>query len=128
MRVIAKLVGVLFIIAALWGFVETGFAMETSLLMGIFPVNAMHNVAHLLLGVWGYASSQTDKAAGRYGRFGGVLYLILGATGFVVENPMDLLPIGGADRFLHLGVGALLLIGGLVDAARPAPRNRSRGA
>lgn len=126
MRGIAKVVGVLFIVVALWGFVETGFGMETSLLMGVFPVNAMHNVAHLVLGIWGYASSQTEEMAGRFCRFGGVVFLVLGGLGFVLANPLDLMPIGGADRWLHLGVGALLLMAGLVAAARPTPRVRQR--
>ncbi len=126
MRGIAKVTGVLFIVAALWGFVETGFGMETSLLMGVFPVNAMHNIAHMALGVWGYASSQTEATAGRFCRFGGVVLLVLGGVGFVIANPLDLMPIGGDDRWLHLGVGAFLLMAGLVDAARPTPRTRQR--
>jgi len=126
MRSIVKVVGVLFIVVALWAFVDTGFGMETSLLMGQFQVNAVHNLAHLALGIWGYASSRTDSASGHYSRWAGAVFLALGAMGFAMENPLDLMPIGGADRFLHLGVGLLLLSVGLVEASRPRASRRMR--
>lgn len=126
MRIIAKFVGVLFIVAGLWGFADSGLAMDTTVLLGIFPVNALHNILHLVLGVWAYASSQAEDSAGRFCRFGGAIYLALGAGSFISDNPFELMPIGGGDRFLHLGVGLFLFLAGLADLARPRPRARAR--
>lgn len=126
MRSIARIFGVFLIVTALWGFVDAGFGLDTVVLIEIFPVNVLHNIAHLLLGIWGYASSQQERAAGHYCRWAGVIFLVLGGVGYAVENPLDLFPLGGADRFLHLGLGAVLLVAGLVDAARPQPGHRRR--
>ena len=126
MRSIAKVVGVLFIVGALYAFVDTGFGMDTSMLMELFPVNALLNIVHLGLGVWGYASSRADTPAGHFCRWAGVVFIVLGVLGFAIETPFDLLPIGGADRFLHVGVGVVLLVTGLIDSARPRAYHRPR--
>jgi len=126
MRWIAKVVGVLFIVGTLYAFVDTGFGMDTTMLLGLFPVNALLNIVHLGLGVWSYSSSRADTPAGHFCRWGGVVFIALGALGFAVDNSFDLLPMGGADRFLHLGVGLVLLVTGLIDAARPRAYRRPR--
>jgi hypothetical protein len=126
MRAIAKVVGVLFMVGALYGFVDAGFGMDSSLLAGIFPVNAVLNLVHLVLGIWGYSASRADGPSGHFCRWAGVIFIALGGVGFAIERPFDLLPLGGADRFLHLGVGVVLLAAGLVDAARPRAYHRSR--
>ena len=126
MRAVAKVVGVLFIVAALYGFVDAGFAMDSTPLLGVFPVNALLNLVHLTLGIWGYAASRADTPSGHFARWAGVIFIAMGATGFAIENPFDLLPLGDANRFLHVGVGVVLLAIGLIDAARPRVRVRSR--
>ena len=126
MRAIAKVFGVLFIVGALYGFVDTGFGLEPSLLLGSFPVNAVLNIVHLGLGIWGYASSRDNTLAGHFCRWAGVVFLALGAAGFAVDMLLGLLPLGGDDRFLHLGVGVVLLAVGLIDATKPRPYHRSR--
>lgn len=126
MRSIAKVFGVMLIVGALYGFVDTGFAIDRTLLMGIFPVNALLNIVHLALGIWGYSSSRSDSLAGHFCRWAGVVFLAMGAAGFAIDTLFDLLPLGGADRFLHLGVGIVLLATGLVDATKPRPYHRTR--
>ena len=126
MRAIAKVVGVLFIVAALYAFVDTGFGMDRTMLLGLFPVNAMLNIVHLVLGIWAYSSSRADTPAGHFCRWGGVLFIVLGLIGFAVDTPFDLIPLGGNDRFLHIGVGVVLLVTGLIDAARPRAYHRAR--
>jgi hypothetical protein len=39
----------------------------------------------------------------------GVVYLLVGAVGFFSPDTFGLMPIGGADIFLHLASAAVLL-------------------
>ena len=55
---LSQVFGIVFLIVGLAGFVVTGGSMEANhetapRLLGMFPVNALHNVVHLLFGVWG---------------------------------------------------------------------------
>ena len=72
MRWIAKVVGVLFIVGTLYAFVDTGFGMDTTMLLGLFPVNALLNIVHLGLGVWSYSSSRAGASSEESSRGGGV--------------------------------------------------------
>lgn len=111
---IAMLFGVVFVLVGVLGFALTGFGMDMQMLLGIFPVNLVHNLVHILIGVWGVAAARSAAGATMYCRLAGVLYLILGCLGFVVDNPMGLVPIGGNDRYLHLTLGVILAGFGLM--------------
>ena len=62
---VAQIFGVVFILLALLGFFQ-GMSMESSLLLGLFPVNLLHNVVHLLFGLWGLLASRTFAGAKTY--------------------------------------------------------------
>jgi hypothetical protein len=104
---VALIFGVVFILVAVLGFVTKGGTgmdadMETApRLLGLFPVNLLHNVVHLLFGLWGVAASRTWPAARTYCRAGGVIYLVLTVLGFVAPTTFGLIPIGGNDIWLH---------------------------
>jgi hypothetical protein len=109
---IAMLFGLVFLVVGVLGFVQTGTSQEPSMLLGLFPVNFAHNCVHTLFGIWGLAASRSVGGATSYCKIGGLIYLVLGALGFVVENPLGLVPIGGHDRWLHLALGAVLSFAG----------------
>jgi len=117
---IAMVFGAVFLVVGVLGFALTGFGMETSMLLGLFPVNLVHNCVHALFGIWGLAAARSAAGAGMYCKAGGVIYLVLGLLGFVMENPMNLVPIGGHDRWLHLALGAVLAYFGFASGAEPA--------
>ncbi len=78
-------------------------------LLGIFPINAIHNVVHLLIGAaLLYGSTAHDRAVA-VARAVGVVYLLVGVLGFVSPDTFGLMPIGGADIGLHLASAAILL-------------------
>jgi hypothetical protein len=110
---IAMLFGLVFLVVGVLGFVQTGTSQETSMLFGLFPVNFAHNCVHTLFGVWGLAAARSAGGATSYCKIGGAIYLLLGVLGFVVENPLGLVPIGGHDRWLHLALGAVLTFAGM---------------
>ena len=61
---LAGVFGVIFIIVAVLGFISPGglvMAMDptTGMVLGVFPVNLLHNIVHLLFGVWGLVASRS---------------------------------------------------------------------
>ena len=87
----AQIFGIVFIVVAIAGFVASGMSMEADPehaphLLGLFPVNVLHNVVHLLFGVWGLVASRTFEGSRTYGRVGGVVYLLLAVLGFVSRD------------------------------------------
>lgn len=104
---VAQIFGVVFILLALLGFFQ-GMSMESSLLLGLFPVNLLHNIVHLLFGLWGLAASRTFAGAKTYAQVGGVVYLLLAVIGFVDPSGFGLVPLGGNDIWLHAVIGLVL--------------------
>jgi hypothetical protein len=81
-------------------------------LLGLFPVNVLHNAVHLLFGIWGLVASRTFNGARSYARIAGVLYLLLAVLGLVVPNGFGLVPLGGYDVWLHVALGLVLAVVG----------------
>ena len=115
---VAQIFGIVFILVALYGFTQTGMGnMESDparapQLLGLFPVNVLHNVVHLIFGIWGLLASRSFGGAKSYAQIAGVLYLVLAVLGFVVPNGFGLVPLGGYDVWLHAALGLVLAIVG----------------
>ena len=110
---VAQLFGIVFILVAILGFVAAGTSMEADPEMadkalGLFPVNLLHNVVHLLFGVWGLAAARSFAGAKTYATVGGIAYLALAGLGFVAPDGFGLVPLGGNDVWLHALLGLVL--------------------
>ena len=72
-------------------------------LLGLFPVNVLHNIVHILFGLWGLAASRSPGGAKHYGRGVAVIYLVLTIAGFVpaLQTGFGLVPLFGNDIWLH---------------------------
>jgi hypothetical protein len=122
---LAGVFGVIFIIVAVLGFIAPGglvMAMDptTGMVLGIFPVNLLHNIVHLLFGVWGLVASRSWAGSKTFFTVGGIIYVVLTCLGFLVPMGFGLVPLGGADIWLH-GVLAIAMLGlGLTAKAAPA--------
>lgn len=117
-RRIAMAFGVVFLLVGIAGLITPGgmsMAAEPppALLLGLFPVNLLHNVVHLLFGVWGLMAARSFAGARTYANVGGGVYLTLAVLGFVVPTGFGLVPLGGNDIWLHGFLGAALLTAGL---------------
>jgi Domain of unknown function (DUF4383) len=81
-------------------------------LLGIFAVDVLHNLVHVLFGVLGIASAYTGWSR-LYCQGVGVIYLLLGVLGFIPglylsdEMLLGLVHINLADNFLHLVLGGV---------------------
>ena len=93
------------------GFIAT----EGGLLLGIFEVNPLHNIAHLLIGaallIAGIVSARAAKIVNIVV---GATYLLLGIVGFfLVGTALNILALNTFDHFLHLASAIVLLGVGL---------------
>jgi hypothetical protein len=112
---LAGVFGVIFIVVAILGFITPGgMAMtmgpDTGLLLGVFPVNLLHNIVHLAFGIWGLAASRSWSGSKSYFTIAGVIYAVLTCVGFLSPSGFGLVPLGGADIGLH-AVLAIVMLG-----------------
>lgn len=114
---VAQIFGIVFILVAIAGFITPGGmsmdATNPAMLMGMFPVNLLHNVVHLLFGLWGLAASRSWAGSKQYATVAGAIYLVLAILGFVAPDGFGLVPLGGHDRWLHIVLAAGLLYFGM---------------
>src|SRR4028119_188172 len=52
-------------------------------LMGLFPVNVLHNLVHLAFGVWGLAAYRSATGARAYARGVAIIYAVLAVSGLI---------------------------------------------
>lgn len=128
-RLVATVFGAVYLLVGILGFTVSGgagfIATDGGLLLGLFEVNPLHNIAHLLIGsalliggLSGVAAAKTVNATV------GVVYLLLGIVGFfLVGTALNILALNTPDHFLHLGSAIILLGAGLgADKRATTPR------
>lgn len=126
-RTFALAVGVVFILVGLLGFVPA--LVPGGALLGIFAVNVLHSVVHLLIGVLGVAAAYTGFSR-LYNRVIGVVYFLLAILGFIPAliisgALLGLVSINLADNLLHLVVGAAAIYVGFAIADRAPVARRA---
>ena len=114
-KTIATLLGVVFILVGLLGFVMPG-------LLGAH-LDPAHNVVHLVTGAVAlYLGLKGSLSAAKmFCLIFGAVYLLLGVVGFVAgdgpERMLDLanvLHFGTVDHIIHILLGGIFIIGGLM--------------
>jgi len=113
LRIIAIGFGAIMLIVGVLGFVP-GITHD-ELLLGIFAVNAVHNVIHLVTGVAALAvSMSTEKAMRLFFQLFGVVYGLVAIAGmFLGDKPLlGLVAVNHADHALHAGIALFSLIVG----------------
>jgi hypothetical protein len=116
-KLVAQILGIVLVLVGILGFIPA--LVPSDALLGIFAVNALHNVIHLLTGVvlvWaGFAMG--GKNARMTNMVLGVVYLLVAIVGFAAQSfSMGLLagPAASstnwlADNLLHLLLAIVLL-------------------
>ena len=71
--------------------------------MGLFPVNVLHNLVHLGIGLWGMAAGIRHGAARVFGRSAAVIFGLLTIMGLIpgLDTMFGLTPLFGNDVWLH---------------------------
>ena len=137
----AVLVGAAFLVVGVLGFIP-GVTTDYDLLQwmghhsgaklfGVFAVSGLHNVVHLAFGIAGLLMARTYAAARAYLLLGGLVYLALWLYGMLIDHnsAANFVPVNGADNWLHLGLGAGMVLLGVTLAAQrdpTKPRVRTR--
>ena len=95
-------------------------------LFGLFQVSVLLNGLHLLFGVVGLWLSRTVPGAVCYLVVGGLLYLLLWAYGGTVatDSAANVVPLDGADDWLHLVLGLVMIALGLLPRQRGSDPDR----
>jgi len=118
-RLVAVIFGVVYLLVGLLGWVYTAgvdfAATEGGLLLGLFEVNPLHNIVHLLIGAALLIAGLSNVAAAKGTNITvGAVYLIVGIVGFfIAETPANILALNTPDHILHLGTAIILLAVGL---------------
>jgi hypothetical protein len=132
-RNFAVLYGVIFLIIGIAGFIpafltplgpehpELAVTAGSGLLFGLFPVNVLHNIVHVVFGVWGLAASRSVAGSVLYARSVAVIYAVFVLMGLFpfLRTTFGLVPLYGHDIWLHLLLAAVAAYFGFV--ARPGP-------
>ena len=111
-RTVAAVFGAVYLLVGILGFVLVSGGEGD--LFGLFPVNALHNIVHILLGAILLYGSMSFAAAIQTTRGVGAVLVILGILGFIATDGFGLVPLGGNDIWLHLASGAILLATGFM--------------
>lgn len=134
-RTFALVYGIVFLLAGASGFIPgmlhpvpvdapplavvTGYGF----VMGLLPVNLLHNLVHVLFGILGVAAFAGLFAPRFYAQIVAVVYGMLVVLGLLpaTNTLFGLVPIYGNDVWLHLGLGLVAAYFGFVaPAADPA--------
>ena len=95
-------------------------------LLGLFPINFMHNLVHLAIGAWGIAASRAVGGARAYAKSLAVIYGALALMGLIpgLNTVFGLVPIHGHDVWLHAGTALIAAYFGWVlkGAAAVSPK------
>ena len=117
----ARVFGVIFVLVGVLGFVPA--AMTDGMLLGLFPVNTVHNIVHILLGLWGLLAGGTAISAIGYFKALTVIYALLAVLGLIpaTQDLFGLAPIHGNDVWLHGVLALAAAYFGFGPPAKPLP-------
>lgn len=106
--------GAIYILVGILGFFasegEPFIGRNGGELLGLFGVNGLHNIVHILIGLALVGAARSGHAAARSANAGiGIFYLVLGVLGFLIQNTaINLFALDVQDHILHLLSGAVL--------------------
>jgi hypothetical protein len=91
-------------------------------LLGLFHVNILHSLVHVLFGVMGLAMARSYPSARRYAQIVAVAYFLLAILGLIpgTDTVFGLIPIHGHDVWLHLALAAIAAYFGFAARDRDA--------
>lgn len=132
-RYFALISGVVYVLVGILGFIPgmvaapgaaPGLAVNAGYgyLMGLFPINVLHNIVHLGVGLWGLLSYPRYGSARTYCRGLAIFYGLLTLMGFfpVLNTTFGLIPIFGHDIWLHAATAAIAAYFGFTGTRSPA--------
>jgi hypothetical protein len=133
-QLLALVFGAVYLLVGIIGFFVTGFDnfagnSQHEMLIGLFMINPLHNIAHILVGVAGLALGRTLAGARTYGWMLAVLYAALFVYGLIaVGKSWDFLNINAGDNVLHILTAVVGLVIALMPVRNAVGNARARNA
>jgi hypothetical protein len=139
-RTFARVAGAIYVLVGIMGFVPAfltppqgpDLAVDAGYgrLLGLFPVNVLHNVVHLAIGLWGLASAGTQTAARAFARALAIVYGVFAVMGLVpgLQTTFGLVPLFGHDVWLHALTALVAAYFGWRRAPDDVPHHRGAHA
>lgn len=108
----ARIFGIIYLLVGILGFVPAlqspadgphVLIGTTVNLLGLFPVNAVHNLVHILIGLAGLLAAGSFGGARTYFRTLAVVYAVLAVFGLIpaTNSLFGLAPLASNDIWLH---------------------------
>ena len=132
---VAPFFGLLYITIGIVGFFVTGFdnfVQNTNESLIGFSINPMHNLVHLLIGIFLIVMATRPSVPVAEGAVLGVglFYVTAFVIGAVARDNLTIISMygyGDLENFNHLVNGVLLLVLGLISTASTASREKRSG-
>lgn len=120
-RYFALIAGIFFLVIGVAGFFS-GFRTEVppgapdvvvdaahGYLFGLFPVNALHNLVHIAIGIWGIFAYRAFNDSVRFSKGLAGIYVVLAIMGIfpVLNTTFGLIPLHSNDIWLHAGTAII---------------------
>lgn len=120
-RYFALIIGIVYVLAGGAGFIPAlrderttpDLIVDSSYgdLFGLFPINLLHNIVHLVIGAVGVLSFASVLAARNFARGLAVIYGALAVMGVIdagnLDTTFELIPLFSHDIWLHAGTAAI---------------------
>ncbi len=120
-RTFALLFGIAFLAIGVGGFVpgittpphpghpDLAVDMSYGQAFGLFPINVLHNIVHILFGLWGLMAYKSLSASKGYAKGVAIIYAVLMVAGFIpgLNTMFGLVPLFGNDIWLHALLAAV---------------------
>jgi hypothetical protein len=120
-RRFALVVGIIYLVIGIAGFIpglvqgpgypDLAVNALSGDLLGLFPVNVVHHIVHLLVGVLGIAAYRAFDSARLYARGLAIFYAVLAVMGLINAADLDtmfgLTPLFSHDVWLHAGTAVI---------------------
>mgnify|MGYP001767928105 CR=1 FL=1 len=133
-RVFTLIFGIFYTLVGILGFIPgllstppggMGVTVDSlyGLLLGLFPVNILHSIVHLLIGIWGILAYRSFDASKAFNKINAIIFAVLTVMGLIpgLDTTFGLIPLYGADVWLHaLTTLATAYFGYVAPADRPA--------
>lgn len=110
--------GIVFILIGIWGFF-------TDMILGIFMVDMMHNLVHLLSGILALVFAGHATRGVMFARILGIIYALVAIIGFFSDSILGLFMVNMADTWLHLVLAIVLLYVGFAGGKKMGMMNDS---
>src|SRR5690349_1940029 len=104
----------------------TTLALVYGYLFGLFPVNIVLSLVHLVIGAWGLSARKDPAYSAIYARSVAVLYGVLAVLGLlpIMNTLFGMMPIHSGDVWLHGATAVIAAYFGWREPLRAAERRR----